>query len=27
VLVHGGRPTACRHNVVASNLEFLDLIF
>ena len=27
VLVHGDRPTTCRHNVVASNLEFLDLIF
>ena len=27
VLVHGGKTTACRHNVVVSNPEFLDLIF
>ena len=27
VFVHGGGPAACRHNVVVSNPEFLDLIF
>jgi hypothetical protein len=27
VLVHGGRPTAYGHNVVASNLGFFDTIF